>query len=181
MNFELSNGITLTSITASNENKWMALDDLDRRATADLGIRDVSLLNGRDLEDFSQEIRITSPQDQRFRWMAGLSKFKFEGKRTSGFHIFGTVRSLSLGNVFDIETEGYFAALEYDITDSLTINVEARRQEDEVEEARSSGDEFVSGTFKSTTPRVALDYRLNDDITLYASYGEGTQIGRAHV
>ena len=181
MNFELSNGITLTSITASNENKWMALDDLDRRATADLGIRDVSLLNGRDLEDFSQEIRITSPQDQRFRWMAGLSKFKFEGKRTSGFHIFGTVRSLSLGNVFDIETEGYFAALEYDITDSLTINVEARRQEDEVEEARSSGDEFVSGTFKSTTPRVALDYRLNDDITLYASYGEGTRPGGFNV
>ena len=181
MNFELSNGITLTSITASNENKWMALDDLDRRATADLGIRDVSLLNGRDLEDFSQEIRITSPQDQRFRWMVGLSKFKFEGKRTSGFHIFGTVRSLSLGNVFDIETEGYFAALEYDITDSLTINVEARRQEDEVEEARSSGDEFVSGTFKSTTPRVALDYRLNDDITLYASYGEGTRPGGFNV
>ncbi len=181
MNFELSNGITLTSITASNENRWMALDDLDRRATADLGIRDVSLLNGRDLEDFSQEIRITSPQDQRFRWMAGLSKFKFEGKRTSGFHIFGTVRSLSLGNVFDIETEGYFAALEYDITDSLTINVEARRQEDEVEEARSSGDEFVSGTFKSTTPRVALDYRLNEDITLYASYGEGTRPGGFNV
>ena len=83
--------------------------------------------------------------------------------------------------MFDIETEGYFAALEYDITDSLTINVEARRQEDEVEEARSSGDEFVSGTFKSTTPRVALDYRLNDDITLYASYGEGTRPGGFNV
>lgn len=181
MNFELPAGITLTSITASNENRWMALDDLDRRATASLGTRDVSLLNGRDLEDFSQEIRITSSWDQRFRWMVGLSKFKFEGKRTSGFHIFGTVRSLSLGNVFDIETEGYFAAIEYDITDSLTINVEGRRQEDEVEEARSSGDEFVSGTFKSTTPRVALDYRFNDDITFYASYGEGTRPGGFNV
>jgi|TARA_B100001964_G_C14244308_1_gene606609 iron complex outermembrane receptor protein len=181
MNYELDNGVTITSITASNENRWMALDDLDRRATADLGIKSVSLLNGRDLDDFSQEIRFTSPQDQRLRWMIGLSKFEFEGKRTSGFNIFGTVRSLSLGNVFDIETTGIFAAIEYDITDSLTLNVEGRHQEDKVEEARSSGAEFVSGTFKSTTPRIALDYSLNDDVTLYASYGEGTRPGGFNV
>ena len=84
MNYELDNGVTITSITASNENRWMALDDLDRRATADLGIKSVSLLNGRDLDDFSQEIRFTSPQDQRLRWMIGLSKFEFEGKIISG-------------------------------------------------------------------------------------------------
>ena len=181
MNYELENGVTITSITASNENRWMALDDLDRRATADLGIRSVSLLNGRDLEDSSQEIRFTSPQDQRLRWMVGLSKFSFEGKRTSGFNIFGTVRSLSLGNVFDIDTTGIFAAIEYDISDSLTLNLEGRRQKDEVEEARSSGAEFVSGTFKSTTPRIALDYAVNNDVTIYASYGEGTRPGGFNV
>jgi iron complex outermembrane receptor protein len=159
----------------------MALDDLDRRATADLGIRNVSLLNGRDLEDSSVEVRFTSPQDQRLRWMVGVSKFSFEGKRTSGFNIFGTVRSLSLGNVFDIETTGIFAALEYDLTDQLTLNVEGRRQKDEVEEARSSGAEFVTGTFNSTTPRIALDYKLNDDVTVYASYGEGTRPGGFNV
>ena len=55
MNYEMESGITVTSIISSNENRWMALDDLDRRATADLGIRNVSLLNGRDLEDSSVE------------------------------------------------------------------------------------------------------------------------------
>lgn len=181
MNYEMESGITITSIIASNENRWMALDDLDRRATADLGIRNVSLLNGRDLEDSSVEVRLTSPQDQRLRWMLGVSKFSFEGKRTSGFNIFGTVRSLSLGNVFDIETSGIFAALEYDITDELTVNIEGRRQKDEVEEARSSGAEFVKGTFNSTTPRIAFDYKANDNITLYASYGEGTRPGGFNV
>jgi len=39
----------------------------------------------------------------------------------------------------------------------------------------------VSGTFKSTTPRIALDYSLNDDVTLYASYGEGTRPGGFNV
>ena len=43
MNYEIESGITITSIIASNENRWMALDDLDRRATGDLGIRNVSL------------------------------------------------------------------------------------------------------------------------------------------
>ena len=181
MNYEMESGITVTSIISSNENRWMALDDLDRRATADLGIRNVSLLNGRDLEDSSVEVRFTSPQDQRLRWMVGVSKFSFEGKRTSGFNIFGTVRSLSLGNVFDIETTGIFAALEYDLTDQLTLNVEGRRQKDEVEEARSSGAEFVTGTFNSTTPRIALDYKVNDDVTVYASYGEGTRPGGFNV
>ena len=49
------------------------------------------------------------------------------------------------------------------------------------EEARSSGDEFVSGTFKSTTPKFVVDYRFNDDITLYGSYGEGTRPGGFNV
>ena len=181
MNYQMENGVTISSIISSNENRWMALDDLDRRATADLGIRNVSLLNGRDLEDSSVEVRFTSPQDQRLRWLVGVSKFSFEGKRTSGFNIFGTVRSLSLGNVFDIETTGIFAALEYDLTDQLTLNIEGRRQKDEVEEARSSGAEFVTGTFNSTTPRIALDYKVNDDVTVYASYGEGTRPGGFNV
>ena len=183
MNWSLDSGISVTSITASNDNRWMALDDLDRRHNTDVpdSLRDVSLLNGRDLKDFSQEIRISSPQDQRLRWLLGVSKFSFEGKRTSGFHIFSSVRSLSLGNVFDIDTTGFFAAVEYDITDDLTINLEGRRQKDDVQEARSSGAEFVSGTFNSTTPRIALDYQMNDDVTLYASYGEGTRPGGFNV
>lgn len=183
MNWSLDSGISVTSITASNDNRWMALDDLDRRHNTDVpdSLRDVSLLNGRDLKDFSQEIRISSPQDQRLRWLLGVSKFSFEGKRTSGFHIFSSVRSLSLGNVFDIDTTGFFAAIEYDITDDLTINLEGRRQKDDVQEARSSGAEFVSGTFNSTTPRIALDYQMNDDVTLYASYGEGTRPGGFNV
>jgi len=181
MNWVLDNDITVSSITASNENRWMALDDLDRRATASDPMKDVSLLNGRDLEDFSQEIRVSSAQNRRLRWLVGVSRFKFEGKRTSGFHIFNSVRSLSLGNVFDIETTGVFAAIEYDVTDALTINVEGRKQKDEVEEARSSGDELVSGTFNSTTPKLVIDYSLNNDVTIYGSYGEGTRPGGFNV
>ncbi len=183
MDYEFENGIMLTSATAYHSNEWMALDDLDRRHYDPLPsqVQDTALLNSRDLEDFSQEIRVTSPQDRRLRWTVGVSYFDFEGVRTSGFKVLGSIRSFSFGNVFDITTTGIFGAVEYDFNDQFTLSVEARRQEDDLTEARTTGAESASGTFTSTTPRIILDYKPNADLTLYASYGEGTRPGAFNV
>lgn len=186
MDYEFANGLTLTSSTAVHSNEWMALDDLDRRNSAALPgtpgpAQDVTLLNSRDLEDFSQEIRLSSSPDNRLRWMIGASYFDFEGVRTSGFKVFGAIRSFSFGNVFDNTTTGLFGSVEYDITDKVTVSVEARRQKDEVSEARTSGAESASGTFNSTTPRIIVDFKPNDDLTFYATYGEGTRPGAFNV
>ena len=182
LDYEFANGISVSSSTAYHSNEWMALDDLDRRTTAQLGgIRDVTLLNSRDLEDFSQEIRINSPSDQRLRWLVGFSIFDFEGVRTSGFKVLGTIRSFSFGNVFDIQTTGFYGSVEYDLNEQLTLSVEARQQSDELTEARSTGAEEASGTFDSFTPRIILDYKPNDDLMFYASYAEGTRPGAFNV
>ena len=182
LEYEFENGISVSSSTAYHSNEWMALDDLDRRQTAQLGgIADVTLLNSRDLEDFFQEIRVTSPADRRLRWLVGASIFDFEGNRTSGFKVLGTIRSFSFGNIFDIQTTGIYGSIEYDINDQFTLSVEARRQSDDLTEARTSGAEEASGTFDSTTPRVILDYKLNQDLTIYASYSEGTRPGAFNV
>jgi iron complex outermembrane receptor protein len=179
MDYEFENGMVLTSATAYHSNEWQALDDLDRRYTGDLGSEalDVTLLNGRDLEDFSQELRLSSPADGRLRWTIGASLFDFEGVRTSGFKVFGAIRSFSFGNTFDIQTSAIFGSIEYDINDQLTLSVEARQQKDDLTEARTTGAETASGSFNSFTPRVILDWSFNDDITVYASYGEGTRPG----
>lgn len=182
LDYEFANGIGVSSSTAYHSNEWMALDDLDRRHTAPLGaIRDVALLNSRDLEDFSQEIRITSSGDQRLRWLLGASLFDVEGVRTSGFRVLGTVRSFSLGWVFDIQTTGVYGSVEYDFNDRLTLSAEARYQSDDLTEARSSGAQEASSTFDSFTPRVILDYKLNEDLIAYASYAEGTRPGKFNV
>ena len=185
MDYEFANGMVLTSSTAYHSNEWLVLDDLDRRTSANLPpaaeLQDVALVNSRDLEDFSQEIRLSSSTDQRLRWMIGASHFAFEGVRTSGFKVFGAVRSFSFGNVFDITTTGIYGSVEFDFNDQLTLSVEARRQEDDVMEARTSGAEAASGTFTSTTPRVILDYKPNDNWTLFATYGEGTRPGAFNV
>lgn len=178
LDYELPNGISITSSTAYHSNEWQALDDLDRRLTIPIGgAQDTALLNGRDLEDFSQEFRVTSSQDQRLRWLFGASIFDFDGNRTSGFKVFGAVRSFSFGSIFDVQTTGVFGAIEFDINDQFTISAEARRQEDDVTEVSTTGAGQLSGTFTSTTPRLILDYKPNEDITIYASYSEGTRPG----
>jgi len=186
MDYEFSNGITLTSATAYHSNEWMALDDLDRRESSALPgdpgpAQNAVLLNSRDLEDFSQEIRVSSPADNRLRWTLGASYFDMEGTRTSGFKVFGAIRSFSFGNFFDIQTTAIFGSIDFDITDRLTLSVEGRQQSDDLTEARTTGAEEASGTFDTFTPRVILDFRLTDNFKLYGSYGEGTRPGAFNV
>lgn len=182
LDYEFANGVGVSSSTAYHSNEWMALDDLDRRFTAPLGaLRDVTLLNSRDLEDFSQEIRINSSSEQRLRWLLGASIFDFEGVRTSGLKVLGSIRSFSFGNIFDIRTTGLYGSIEYDLSDQFTLTAEARQQWDDLTEARSTGAEEASGTFKSFTPRFILNYKPSDDLLLYASYAEGTRPGAFNV
>jgi len=180
-NYEFENSMSISFLSGHNKNDWMALDDLDRRYSDIGSVNDTALLNSRKLEDWSQELRLTSSQDSRIRWMVGGSYSRFEGTRTSGFRVLGGVRSFSLGNIFDIKTTGIFGSVEYDLSDSLTISLEGRKQWDDIEEARTSGDESVSGSFDSFTPRMILDWTVNDDVTAYVSYGEGNRPGAFNV
>ncbi|MDG2320956.1 MAG: TonB-dependent receptor [Rhodospirillaceae bacterium] len=177
LDYELSNGITISSITAAHSNEWAALDDLDRRNTADIGVvQDVILLNNRDDEDFSQEIRIASPDDQRLTWMIGGSYYDGQSIATAGFNLFGAFRSFNFGGGNDVQTTGIFGSGAYDISDQLNLSVEARYQWDEVTDGAVGGQQ-LSGTFNSFSPRVILDYKPNEDMTIYASFARGYRPG----
>ena len=190
IDYELTNGMTLSSITAAHTNDWMALDDLDRRDSVKLPAlpgfpdnnrQDVTLLNSRELQDFSQEIRLSSRQDARLRWLVGASFITMEGTRTSGFKWPGIIRSTGIGNTFDIQTTGLFGSIDYDFTDQLTLSVEGRQQSDDFSESNTAGTATVSETFDSFNPRAILSYKPAGDLTLYASYGEGTRPGAFNV
>ncbi|MEQ8734271.1 MAG: TonB-dependent receptor [Rhodospirillaceae bacterium] len=178
MDYDLANGMTLSSISAYHSNEWAALDDADRRSTADLPgeFNDVMLFNNRDLEDFSQELRISSADDQRLRWMAGASYFDIKALATTGLKLTGTFRSSSTGDTNQVQTWGVFGSLAYDITDALTLSAEARHQWDEVTDG-NIGAAPLSGTFKSFTPRVIVDYKPSDTSTVYASWARGNRPG----
>ena len=83
-----------------------------------------------------------------------------------------------------ISNSAFYGSIEADFTDKLTVSLDLRRAEDEVTSGgigpytgspKQVGGliNVVSDTFDATLPRLILDYKPNDDTTLYASYSEG--------
>jgi iron complex outermembrane receptor protein len=189
VDYELGNGLTLSSITAAHKNDYSSFEDFDRRPSAGQtgGIRapgvPVSSSDSYNMtltanEDFFQELRLASSQDQRLRWMLGLSYFKVDASLLSVNTFGGLVPSPTTAiDVFEPETTAVFGSVGFDITDQLTLNVEGRYQRDKVVEG-ILGQNPLSATFNSATPRVILDYKPTENATLYLTYGKGTNPGQ---
>jgi iron complex outermembrane receptor protein len=199
MDWELSNGMTISSITAKHQNEYASFEDFDRRVTAGLGtclpfFADPTLegcssntftfgLNAS--KTFFQELRLTSASDQSFRWMVGVSYTEIEN-RTQGSGKTGTgfsTAAASLGNIgfFEPETSAIFGSIAWDINDKFTLSAEARHQEDKVIEGTTratAADTIFEDTFTSENPRVILDFHPNDETTMYLTYAEGSQPGQ---
>ena len=177
MDYEFTNEISLASISAFHSNEWQVLDDVDRRATAHIAdLRDTGLLNNRDLRDFSQELRLSADQG-RWRWQLGANYFDTTGVRSTGLKFLFWTQGLGVGNSWDIQTTGLFGSIGYDLTDQLSVSVEGRQQWDKVAEGGATGTAKLSDTFTSFTPRVIVDFKATEDITLYASFAQGTRPG----
>ena len=145
-------------------------------------------------EDFTQEFRFSSPQDQKFRYSVGVNYFdvSFIQQGNGGLNIWGqdggvTLTIMGVPNVpgpftllgtdFPIEggeTIGVFGSLAYDITDDLTLDFEWRYQEDEItqDDRTTSGVDFQD-KFTAFLPRVTLSYQPMDGTTVWATYSEG--------
>ena len=192
LDYEFANGMTLTSITAAHENDYASFADLDRRQTAGEvgmifgfpqgpGSADSTQLTVNAISDFSQEIRLTSSDEGPLSWMIGASYSEMDYK-TVAPAVFGGI-FFGAGNVLthDPETRALYGSLSWDISDQFTLDLEVRRQEDKVVEGSISiANVFseLSNTFKSTTPRIILNYKPNDNTTFYATYAEGTNPGQ---
>ena len=138
--------------------------------------------------DWSQELRVTSPQDQQLRFMAGGNYLDLH---TPG----GTVYGMStIGPLFtaavtqtDVSTPAVFGAAYFDITEELTATAEARYQWDKIKVTPKVGTNGlrVTGaaanplqdTFKSFSPRVSLDYKFSEGSTVYALFSRGYRPG----
>ena len=154
------------------------------------------------MEDESFELRLTSPQDRRFRWLIGANSYTQEftssggggdasvgcfdpGSPTltdepTGCLPFVLLFPNTLANTDEADVFGIFAAVDFDITDNLTLIVEGRYQEDEITKGQgltSPGAAILTETFDDFLPRVILRFQPNDNTNLYASYSEGQIAG----
>jgi len=149
-----------------------------------------------EVADWSQELRIQSPQDARLRGLAGVYYYK----ESFGSGFTRTVSSLaaSLGRVTitnpyvndatGVKNAAVFGMFDYDFTEQLTGSFEARYQEDKPQ-ADNNVDGVVdttpNGTLKTKytafLPRATLRYMLADDSNVYATIAKGNKPGGFNV
>ena len=183
---ELASGLRLS---------WTAgVDDYDKQFVEELDFRNgpISAL-GFDYPDglapisqpvsvraYTSEVRLTSPDDGRLRWLAGVFLQRLERDRTDDFGplLFGeALRSETRSNQI-----GLFAQASYDLVPTVEATV-ALRYDSDVREEQSvgvdSGD--VSGqrqhTFDKWQPKVSLAWRPNANFTAYVTGAIGFKAG----
>jgi iron complex outermembrane recepter protein len=85
----------------------------------------------------------------------------------------------------DIENMAVFGLWGWDFTDTLTLTLEGRYQEEEIKQDTISQDlggpvtntTSAKETFDSFSPRITIDWKFSDNSMLYALYAEGTKPG----
>lgn len=205
IDFEHSSGYSFTSLSAFHTDKNQNVIDLNYRDGRSrpnpfaplfigvLGRTDVrpdwntTLAIQSEQEDFSQEFRVTSPQDRRLRWVAGFNYFDAysPGQTVYGNLIVGPFFTAAIVER-EVETPAVFGAAYFDITPKLTLSAEARYQWDKISENTLIGVNQLppesplafSATFTSFAPRVSLDYKYAENSTVYVLYSRGFRPGR---
>lgn len=145
----------------------------------------------------SAEIRFASPQDQPIRVEVGGFFFDDTTKRTAYGRKQTEFGYDLIGETDEATNLAAFGAVEFDVTDRLTIGGELRVARDEIGTRPGAsyrlGDLFPSATdpdtiiagegavrnkvFKSILPRVTVDYQASDNLLVYGVYSEGNSPG----
>ena len=154
-----------------------------------------------DVESWSQELRLTSPSDQRFRWMAGFYYISIDRfiSTTTGVDTGDGIRRVIRTPAFDAATNptatfladdndnediAGFANIAYDILPGLEASAALRYDREtrhqHVSPLNTSGAPGAENqaTFEKWQPKVTLSYKPTDTVNIYGSYGVGFRSGQ---
>lgn len=153
-----------------------------------------------DVDAKSQELRLTSPNDQRFRWMVGgyyLSTDRYISTTTGFNNGLGILKiertpagagsinpTLSfLGDDNHNVTYAGFANFDFDVTEQLQLSAAFRYDEDRrtqhVSRYNTSGAPGATNkaTFTQGQPKFTAVYKATPSLNLYGSWGVGFRSG----
>ncbi|WP_051279920.1 TonB-dependent receptor [Hellea balneolensis] len=141
-----------------------------------------------DVELLSHELRFVSPDENAFRWIAGL--YYLETDRSLQTRVivdldnsaaqFDNAALTLVNRTEDNDNEAWaaFGQVEFDLSDRATLQVGARYDEDKRNQVDpSTAGSNRSATFDSFQPKVTLSYDMTDDILGYATYSTGFRSG----
>jgi iron complex outermembrane recepter protein len=144
--------------------------------------------NASNIDSYTQEIRLTSADDQRLRWILGgfyqdrSKEFEFDfaddvGRTSGGFAQRFDVAFEQRDNT-DSTATGVFAQLSYDITEQLELTGALRYDRDsrDFEDPRDPGTN-TSESFDELQPKISLSYDWSEDLLVYVTYSHGFRSG----
>lgn len=191
--YELQNGVTFNSLTS--------YQDVETRNNLDAG--GLGFLSYAEVDVFSQEFNLTSPDDQRLRWIVGgiidTQDAWVPPWRQNGF-IFDLGGPYPFASTFwdkSEESVGVFAHFAYDLTDQLELQIGARYGTYDLEQKTewligpttvpldrgqpgvgpfqlaSDGGDQQSMNEDSLDGQIALNYTVNPDQFVYGLLSRG--------
>jgi iron complex outermembrane recepter protein len=184
-NFE---NISFKSITGYVESEFESHADEDYSA---LDLAELVLTE--EAQQFSQEFQLLSNNDGPFQWIAGLYYFKEDATRQSRFFrsrydvfatTFGVESGFDIGGQVDSESVAVFGQGTYSLSDTLSLTAGLRYTDDE-KVGTNLGFQFrgrpyadpVGDSWDELTYRLALDWRMSDNVMLFGSFSTGYKSG----
>ena len=123
---DFPDGHTLTSITAIENTNVNQADDTG-------GFDEIRLTPTQDgdYDQFSQELRLASPDDEPLRWLAGL--YYFSEDMLLGTHVVNGGAGVVASNILDQEDVdlSVYGQIDYDVSERLTIGLGVRYTDNE--------------------------------------------------
>ena len=180
--YTTDSGFSLTSITAVNSNK--SITGQDNALVPSLNPS--FTVDGSSNSDFSQELRLLSPQDKRIRGLVGAYYYRENVREGFSVNIANNTRR-PVDSADGVRSKSVFGLIEGDVTDALTISAEARYQSERIlgstEITGVAGSPAPAPTnlrevkFNTFLPRVTARYEVSPDLTLHASAAKGNKPG----
>mgnify|MGYP006272438713 CR=1 FL=1 len=171
-------GWTLSSTHSINTEEQSRLIDFD--FTGDDVWREASF---QDIEDWGHEIRLTG-RNFNVDWLLGVSSFYLNFRRPEGSIALLNPNAVFTNGFFldqrtgedEVRTDAVFGALGWQVTDTLSLDFEARFQSDEIDQGEIGGVE-LNETFENFLPRVIAQWKPNNSTNLYFIYSQGNKPG----
>jgi len=145
-----------------------------------------SVSNTQSSENYSQEFRVIADGNEQFKWQAGVFGF-MNTSRYEPFTVMTTGGAISSSIRMRNRTQSLAAFAEgaYSITEAFKLTAGARYTDEqrELESTRRNAAGVINGgvdadtSFNQFTPRVSLQYRLNERSNAYVSYSRGFKSG----
>ncbi|HEX8469829.1 MAG TPA: TonB-dependent receptor [Brevundimonas sp.] len=192
--YQINDMVTFKSITAYRSGDTATVIDFDETPLPTLDIPAVY-----SDDQFTQELQLLFTGD---RWSGVAGLFYLDGTSSGAFDTIAGNLGLSIAAAGSVETKSYsaFADFSYDITDRLHASLGGRYTKDDKDATvfrafylgatNSPGlggtprpifatrtNYAASDSFEKFTPRASVSYDFSDDITGYASVGQGFKSG----